>query len=73
MNKPKFHDQESLADTATQLGQQALAQGLLDSFVVHYFRDGRQFYIPNEQNTELLTPEEAYLYLQRMVDQASRT
>jgi len=73
MNKPKFHDQESLADTATQLGQQALAQGLIDSFVVRHFRDSRQFYIPNENESEPLTPEEAYLYLQRMVDQASRT
>jgi len=73
MNKPKFHDQESLADTAIQLGQQALAQGLIDSFVVHYFRDSRQFYIPNEQNAEPLTPEEAYLHLQRMIDHASQT
>lgn len=71
MNEPKFHDQESLADIATQLGQQALAQGLIDSFVVRYFRDSRQFYIPNEQNAEPLTPEEAYLYLQRMIEQAS--
>lgn len=71
MNKPKFHDQESLADAATDLGQQALAQGLIHSFTVRYFRDSRQFYIPSEEESEPLTPEEAYLHLQRMIDQAS--
>jgi hypothetical protein len=44
--------------------------GLIQSFVVRVFADSWQFYIPNENESEPLTPEQAYLYLKRLVEQA---
>ena len=69
MNKPIFHDEATLADAAIKLGQQALAEGLIPSFVVRYFSDSRQFYIPNEQESVALTSEEAYMRLKRLTHQ----
>jgi hypothetical protein len=43
--------------------------GLIHSFVVRYFSDSQQFYIPNETEAEPLTPEEAYLRLKKMVEE----
>ena len=72
MNKPPFHDEASLADSAEELGKKAMELGLIPSFVVRYFPDSRQFYIPNETETEPLTPEEAYMRLKRLVEQSSK-
>lgn len=68
--KPRFHDEASLADTATDLGKEAMKLGLIPSFVVRYFPDSRQFYIPNEKESEPLTAEQAYLRLNKMVKQS---
>lgn len=67
MNKARFNDQLTLAATAETLGKQAMALGLIPSFVIHYFPDNWIFYIPNEQQSEPLTPEEAYLHLQKLL------
>ncbi|WP_315874961.1 hypothetical protein [Chamaesiphon minutus] len=46
--------------------------GLIPSFTVHHFPDSWQFYLPN-LNPELLTPEEAYLRLQRLIESRNST
>ena len=40
--------------------------GLIPSFTVHHFLDSWQFYIP-DLNSQLLTPEEAYLQLKHLI------
>lgn len=67
MSECKFHDEYSLAETADQLGKKALQLGLIHSFVVRYFADSRQYYIPNETESEPLTPEQAYLQFKKML------
>ncbi|MBD1871467.1 hypothetical protein H6F95_30035 [Cyanobacteria bacterium FACHB-471] len=70
MNHP-FHDEKSLSQAAEELGNEALALGLIPSLVVRHFSDSKQFYIPDENQSEPLTPEEAYLRLKKMVEQAA--
>lgn len=70
MNQPQFSDQFTLSKTAEELGEKALRLGLIPSFVVHHFPDNQQFYIPNENESEPLTPEEAYLHLKKMTEEA---
>ncbi|MEH2279452.1 MAG: hypothetical protein V7K40_32900 [Nostoc sp.] len=69
MAKQPFHDQLSLEEQAEKLGKQAISLGIIPSFVVHYFPDTWVFYIPNENQSEALTPEEAYLRLKQLVKQ----
>ena len=69
MAKQPFHDQLSLEEQAEKLGKQAVSFGLIPSFVVHYFPDTWVFYIPDENQSEALTPEEAYLHLKQLVKQ----
>lgn len=68
-----FHDETSLADSATELGNQAMKLGLIPSFVVRYFPDSRQFFVPNETASEPLTPEQAYLHFKRIVEQPNQS
>ena len=68
MNKAQFHDEFTLSETAVKLGRKAMDLGLIHSFVVRYFSDSQQFYIPNETEAEPLTPEQAYLRLKKMVE-----
>ncbi len=72
MKKYQFHDEYTLAETAEELGKKALALGLIRSFVVRYFPDNRQFYIPNENESEPLTPERAYLQLKRLIENSGK-
>jgi hypothetical protein len=65
-----FHDELSLADAAIALGEQAMQQELIPSFVVRHFPDSRQFLIPDEA-AEPMTPEEAYLRFKQMLGQSS--
>ncbi|MEH2119238.1 hypothetical protein [Nostoc sp.] len=69
MAEQPFHDQLSLEEQAEKFGKQAVSLGLIPSFVVHYFPDTWVFYIPNENQSEALTPEEAYLRLKQLVKQ----
>ena len=66
-SKPTFHDEQSLADAAEDLGNQALQRGLIHSFVVRHFADSRQFYVPDE-HSEALTPEQAYMRFKALVN-----
>jgi hypothetical protein len=68
MNEHQFRDEITLAERAEDLGRQALKLGLIPSFVVRHFPDSWQFYIPNETESDPLTPEEAYLQLKKLVD-----
>ncbi|MBW4605537.1 MAG: hypothetical protein KME29_39800 [Calothrix sp. FI2-JRJ7] len=72
MSQYKFHDEYTLAEVADELGKQALKLGLIPSFVVRYFSDSRQYYIPNETDSEPLTPEQAYMRLKAMVEKAGQ-
>ncbi|MBD2495289.1 hypothetical protein [Nostoc sp. FACHB-280] len=64
----EFHDEYTLAETADKLGQKALNLNLIPSFVVRYFADSRQYYIPNEQESQPLTPEQAYMCFKKLVE-----
>ncbi|GAB4383257.1 MAG: hypothetical protein Kow00121_44830 [Elainellaceae cyanobacterium] len=69
--QPPYHNELSLADTAEELGKQALQLGLIPSFVVRHFADSSQFYIPDEHH-EPLTPERAYMQLKTLIEQADQ-
>lgn len=69
MAEHSFNDQLSLEEQAETFGKQAVQRGLIPSFVVRYFPDTWIFYIPNERESEPLTPEEAYLRLKHLVEQ----
>jgi hypothetical protein len=68
----QFHNEYTLAETAEKLGKKALELGLIPSFVVRYFPDSRQYYIPNEKESEPLTPEQAYMRLKKLVEKSGQ-
>jgi len=68
----QFHDEYTLAEAADKLGKKALDLGLIPSFVVRYFADCRQYYIPNEKESEPLTPEQAYLRFKKLVEYSGK-
>lgn len=72
MDRPKFNDGLSLGEAAEQLGKKAMELKLIPSFVVRHYPDSKQFYIPNEKNSEPLTPEEAYFQFKKLVEQAEK-
>jgi hypothetical protein len=72
MTKAQFHDEFTLTETAAKLGKQAMDLGLIPSFVVRYFPDSQQFYIPDEKQASPLTPEQAYLRLKKLVEQSGQ-
>ena len=72
MNKSQFYDEFTLTETAVKLGKKALDLKLIPSFVVRYFPDSPQFYIADENHSDPLTPEEAYLRLKKLVEQSER-
>jgi hypothetical protein len=72
MKNAKFYDEFTLTETAAEFGKKAMDLGLIPSFVVRYFADSQQFYIPNENESEPLTPEQAYLRLKKLVEQAGK-
>ncbi|MBW4613807.1 MAG: hypothetical protein KME21_11105 [Desmonostoc vinosum HA7617-LM4] len=72
MNTYQFHDEYTLAETADKLGKVALKLGLISSFVVRYFPDNRQYYIPNEQESEPLTPEQAYMRFRKLIENSGK-
>ena len=72
MKNMPFHDEITLAEQTELLAKQAMQLGLIPSFTVHHFPDSWQFYLPN-LNPEPLTPEEAYLRLQRLIESRNST
>lgn len=67
-NHPSFHNEASLAEAAEAFGKRALRLGLIPSFVIRYFPDSQQFYIPDEERSKALTPEQAYLHLKSLIE-----
>lgn len=72
MTAYKFHDEYTLAESADKLGKKALELNLIPSFVVRYFPDSRQYYIPNEQESQPLTPEQAYMRFKKLVETSGK-
>ena len=72
MKTYQFHDAYTLAETTEALGKKALELGLIPSFVVRYFPDSRQYYIPSEKDSQPLTPEQAYMRLKKLVEQSKK-
>lgn len=72
MNKSQFHDEFTLSETAAKFGKKAMDLGLIPSFVVRYFPDSQQFYIPDEKEGKPLSPEQAYLRLKKLVEQSGQ-
>ncbi|WP_392534435.1 hypothetical protein [Nostoc sp. C117] len=70
MSNYSFHDEISLAEQTEDLGRKAMKLGLIPSFVVHHFPDSWVFYIPDQNASAALTPEEAYLKLKKLLSVA---
>ena len=68
MGNYHFYDEISLAEAAETIGKRAVELGLIPSLTVRIFSDSWQFYVPNQQDSEPLTPEEAYLQLKALVE-----
>lgn len=73
MNEYQFHDEYTLSETAEELAKKAVKLGIIPSFLMRCFADSRQFYIPNEQEGEALTPERAYLQLKKMISESNQS
>ena len=56
MSQSSFHNLLTLEEEAEKLGKRAMELGLLSSFSCHFFGDCWQFSLPNEPESELLTP-----------------
>ncbi|MCJ8281482.1 MAG: hypothetical protein MJK14_16865 [Rivularia sp. ALOHA_DT_140] len=70
MSTYKFHDEYSLAEATEKLGKEALKLGLIPSFTIRFFSDNREYFNAHEDKSEALTPEEAYFYFKKIVEQA---
>ena len=71
MSQPQFHDEISLAEEAEKLAKKAMELKLIPGFVIHFYSDSWQFYLDNEEETEALTPEEAYFHFKQLLEQSS--
>ncbi|MDJ0899695.1 MAG: hypothetical protein QNJ55_12875 [Xenococcus sp. MO_188.B8] len=68
----RFHDIMTLAEEAEKLGKRAMQLGLISSLTVHVFPDCWQFSLSNNQESELLTPQEAYLHFKKLLETSDR-
>ena len=71
MKTQSFHDEMSLVEAAEFLAKEAFQRGLIPSFAVRHYLDSAQFFIPDEEDSEALTPEQAYLRLKRLIENAA--
>lgn len=71
MSHQSFHDEISLAEKTEDLARKAMKLGLIPSFVVHHFPDSWVFYIPDQNTSPPLTPEEAYLRLKKLIESSA--
>jgi hypothetical protein len=71
MSNDSFHDEISLAEKTEELARKAMNLGLITSFIVHHFPDSWAFYIPDQNTSPPLTPEEAYLKLKKLIESSS--
>jgi hypothetical protein len=68
MSNYSFHDEISLAEQTEELGRKAMKLGLIPSFIVQHFPDSWVFYIPDQNTSAPLTPEEAYMKLKKLLN-----
>ena len=73
MNKYPFSDELTLASEAEKLGKKAVSLGRLPSLTIHFFPDCWQFSIPNQKESDPLTPEEAYLCFKKLLEDQANT
>lgn len=71
MNEGPYHDQHSLEEKAEELGKRAMALGLIPGFVIHFFPDVWEFYVPDEK-ADPLTPEEVFHQLRQLVEDSGK-
>ncbi len=67
MTRQILSTQIALEETTEKLGKKAMELGLISNFVVRYFPDCWEFYFPNNNESNLFTPPEAYLYLRKLL------
>jgi hypothetical protein len=72
MSEHPFRNQLDLEEEAEKLGKKAMQLGLIPSFVIRYFPDTWEFFIPNENKSDAFTPEEAYFHLKKLVEQSGK-
>ncbi|MEH1833623.1 MAG: hypothetical protein V7L29_16485 [Nostoc sp.] len=71
MSNYSFNDEISLVKETEDLATRAMKLELIPSFVVHHFPNSWAFYIPDQNTSPLLTPEEAYLKLIKLIKSSS--
>ena len=69
----RFQDLLTLAEAAEKLGKRALELVLRSRLTVHLFPDCWQSSLTNVQESELLTPEEAYLRCKKLGEQFEKS
>ena len=67
MTKHTLNTQIALEEATEKLGKKAMELGLISNFVVRYFPDCWEFYLPGNNESNLFTPPEAYLYLRKLL------
>ena len=72
MNTDNVHDELNLAEEAEKLGKKAIELGLIPSLTVHLYPDCWEFSLPKGEESETLTPEEAYLRFKKLAEQQSK-
>ncbi|BAB76686.1 hypothetical protein ACN23B_25025 [Anabaena sp. FACHB-709] len=70
MSNYLFHDENTLAEKAEELGKKAVKLGIISSFIVHHYPDSQEFCLPEEDNSNILTAPEAYMKFKKLVDSA---
>jgi hypothetical protein len=68
MSEHSFRDELTLAEEAEKLGKKAMELGLIPSLTVHLYPDCWEFSLSKGQESETLTPEEAYLRFKKLVE-----
>lgn len=72
MSNHPFKNQVDLEEETEKLGKKAMELGLIPSFVIRYFPDTWEFFIPNEKTSDAFTPEEAYFHLKKLVEHSGK-
>lgn len=70
MSKFLFHDPDSLAEKAEELGKKAVKLGLVSSFSIRYYSDSQEFYLAEKDIPSALTAPEAYMKFKKLVEAA---
>lgn len=69
MNSKHFTSQLKIQEETERLGKKAMDSGLISNFAILYFPDSWEFCIPVNEKYTIFTPEEAYFYFKKLVEQ----